>query len=37
MASRPVKMGFGRTGMLLIAKSQAQASRSIELGAALEL
>ena len=34
---RPVKGGFGRMGMLLIAKAQAQASRPIELGAALEL
>ena len=32
----PVKGGFGRT-KLLIAEVQAQASRPIELGAALEL
>lgn len=37
---RPPRYGVGRTGMLLIAKVQAQASRPIEpieLGAALEL
>ena len=34
---RPPKGGFGRTGMLLVATVQAQASRPIELGAALEL
>ena len=37
MPFRPGKGGFGRMGMLLIATVQAQASRPIELGAALEL
>ena len=36
MPFRPPKGGFGRT-KVLIAKVQAQASRHIELGAALEL
>ena len=36
MTFRPPKGGFGRT-KLLIAEVQAQASRPIELGAALEL
>ena len=31
----PPRYGFGRTGMLLVATVQAQASRPIELGAAL--
>ena len=36
MTFHPVKGGFGRT-KLLIAEVQAQASRPIELGAAIEL
>ena len=36
MTFRPPKGGFGRT-KVLIAEAQAQASRLIELGAALEL
>ena len=36
MSFHPVKSGFART-KLLIAEVQAQASRHIELGAALEL
>ena len=36
MTFHPVKDGFGRT-KLLIAEVQAQASRPIELGAAIEL